>query len=73
VTLGPVPFRVETGRSASLWVAFDPSHEPDFRGSLCVEVVGRDTTGVAVFRTTVDLTVRADDGNFNTGRPDDGG
>jgi hypothetical protein len=53
--VGPAPIRLGPGESAALTVAFDPSHDPDFRGMLSIDVDGHDATGSLVFRTCVNL------------------
>ena len=58
VRIGPVPLRIDPGRSARMDVTFDPAEEPDFRGALAVEFTGRDASRRKVFGGHVDLEVR---------------
>jgi hypothetical protein len=37
---------------------FDPSHDPDFRGGLSIEVVGRSSRDFVLFRGKVNLDIR---------------
>jgi len=53
------------GESADLPVRFDSLDEPDFRGGLSIEVVGRGVTGGVVFATQVNVQVRPEPGNAN--------
>ena len=46
------------GDSSELTLTFDPSDEPEFRGILAVEYVGRSSDGAAVLRGTVRLEVK---------------
>jgi len=55
----PASFKVGSGEFAELVVGFDPSHDPDFRGGLSIEVAGLSTTGEVEFRARVDLEVQA--------------
>jgi hypothetical protein len=60
--VGVAPHRVclEPGRDEAMTVTFDPTRDPDFRGSLCVELSGYGTGEKVVFRTRVKLSVSAD-------------
>jgi len=51
------------GESADLPVRFDSLDEPDFRGGLSIEVVGRGVTGGVVFATRVGVEIRNGLGN----------
>ena len=55
--VGPFPIKIEPGRSANLTVRFDPADEPDFRGRLSIEVIGRGPTDLLAFRTRVGIEV----------------
>ena len=55
--VGPFPIKIEPGRSANLTVRFDPAAEPDFRGRLSIEVIGRGPAGLVAFRTHVAIVV----------------
>jgi Protein of unknown function (DUF1573) len=54
------PLQVAPRDSATLALVFDPTEDPDFRGSLSVEVTGLGADGDVVFRTVVKLTVKSD-------------
>lgn len=58
ILVTPVPIRVGPRGTASLVVTFDPKAEPDFRGSLSVDVVGYADDGGRVLRATADIDVR---------------
>ena len=47
------------GEAADLTVKFDSVHDPDFRGGLSIDVIGRGPAGGIVIGTRVDLDVRA--------------
>lgn len=55
----PQSFEVGSGEFAELVVGFDPSHDPDFRGGLSIEVTGLSTAGKGVFHARVGLEVQA--------------
>lgn len=59
VRVTPASLHIEPRESAELGIAFDPTDEPDFRGGLRVEVIGRGEGGDVVFRTHVHLEVKA--------------
>jgi hypothetical protein len=59
VLVSPAQVRVEPGESVTLSVSFDPQAEPDFRGGLSIEVVGRDSREAVLFRARVNLDIRA--------------
>ena len=59
VRVEPMSLSIEPGESTTLTVSFDPSEDPDFRGGLAVEVLGKDRDDDVLFRTRVDLTVRS--------------
>lgn len=52
-----LPAQVEGGSEQPLTVTFDPTEEPEFRGGLRVEVIGREAGGATLFRTAVVLEV----------------
>jgi hypothetical protein len=53
ILLGP-------GESAAFAVKFDPANDPGFRGKLSIEVVGLGVAGGVVFKTNVNVEVRAE-------------
>jgi hypothetical protein len=57
LSIAPALLEIGPGRSATLIVRFNPAEDPDFRGSLSIEVTGLGTDGAVVFRTHVRLTV----------------
>jgi len=67
VRVTPSPLRVGPLQQAVLNVTFDPSGEPDFRGSLAVDYTGRGADGEVVLRGRVDLTVTARPGSAPPG------
>jgi hypothetical protein len=54
----PKSLQIGPGERISLRVTFDPSHDPDFRGGLAIDVTGYTKDGSIVFRRRVDLDVR---------------
>jgi len=50
------------GQAADLTLKFDPTNDPDFRGGLSIDVIGRDPPGGIVFRTRAQIEVRAQPG-----------
>jgi len=50
------------GQAAELTVKFDPTDDPDFRGGLSIDVIGRDPRGGIVFRTRAQIDVRVQAG-----------
>ena len=60
VGLVGLPVSIEPGRSVGLTVIFDPTEEPDFRGTLGVGLIGMGATGDELFQTEVNLTVNSD-------------
>jgi len=54
----PASFKVGPGELAELVTRFDPSDDPDFRGGLSIEVVGRSPRDFVLFRARVDLEIR---------------
>lgn len=57
VAVAPAAFEVAPGGSVALAVARDLADEPDFRGGLAVEVVGRAADGRALGIARVAATV----------------
>jgi hypothetical protein len=55
-----MPLRVEPRANASLLLAFDPSHEPEFRGGLKIDYRGRDLNGCSVLQGVVRLNVASE-------------
>ena len=53
-----LPIRLGPNEAGAVEVVFDPSHDPDFRGVLAVDVTGRTRDGRIVLRTTVGVAVR---------------
>ena len=62
VEVNPKSFRLGPGETTSLKAEFDPSHDPEFRGRLAVQVVGHGPGNTIVFQTIVKLEVRTDQG-----------
>ncbi|WP_422931429.1 DUF1573 domain-containing protein [Singulisphaera sp. PoT] len=60
VVVNPRSLRLAPGETTSLKAAFDPSHDPEFRGRLAVQVVGHGPGNTIVFQTIVNLEVRTD-------------
>jgi hypothetical protein len=54
----PLPVQVAPDETQNWTVTFDPSAEPDFKGSLAVEVTGYLPDGEIAFRTNANLEVR---------------
>ena len=59
VRVTPDRLRIAPGQSAMIGLTFDPADEPDFRGSLAVEVIGRSPDGSAVARGIVRVEVKS--------------
>jgi Protein of unknown function (DUF1573) len=59
LTATPGKFLIVPGEERILGVEFDASAEPDFRGGLSIEVIGRGTAGETVFETRANVEVRA--------------
>ena len=57
VRVSPVPMEIGGLGRSELAVIFDPSEEPDFRGTLSVDLRGVGKSGEVLFRLTVDVTV----------------
>jgi len=57
VRVFPARAEIRPNGSLDLRITFDPAEEPDFRGGLFVDQVGRGPSGEALFRATVRLTV----------------
>jgi hypothetical protein len=57
VSVSAVPVLVAPGATTKLEVAFDPSDDPDFRGNLAVDILGRGLDDVVLFRATVLVSV----------------
>jgi len=57
------PLKLGPGESDTLAVGFQPSDEPDFRGRLSIEVIGRSIAGEVVLVTHVNVEVRAEPAN----------
>jgi hypothetical protein len=55
----PDSIRVGPRTGGSVTVRFDTSEEPDFSGGLSIDVIGRGLDEAIIFRTKVDLVVRA--------------
>ncbi len=55
----PPSVELAPGASVELAARFDPSHDPEFRGGLSIEVTGRSRIGEVEFRTRVHLEVQA--------------
>jgi hypothetical protein len=58
IRVEPARFKVGPGEFAELVARFDPSHDPDFRGGLSIEVVGRSSRDFVLFRARVNLDIR---------------
>jgi hypothetical protein len=54
------------GEAATVTVEFDPTEEPDFRGSLAAEYTGRSSGGLAILRGRVNLRVADSPGTAGT-------
>jgi hypothetical protein len=59
VLVTPPVLDVNARNSADVTLTFDPSNEPDFRGGLSIDVVGKASGGAELFRTKLNLEVRA--------------
>jgi len=57
VSVSALPVSVRPNSTARLEVTFDPADEPDFRGRLAVDILGRGSGDVVLFRATVVVTV----------------
>lgn len=58
VGLEGLPVSIEPGKSVELRVTFDPTEEPNFRGTLEVGLIGLGATGGKLFQTKVNLTIK---------------
>lgn len=61
--------RLGPRQTADLTVRFDPADEPDFRGCLSIDVIGREPGGEIAFRTRVEVEVRDHPGESAEGLP----
>ena len=52
-----LPARFESGTTRTLVLSFDPTTEPEFRGRLRVDLVGRSSKGSPLFRSHADFSV----------------
>ena len=50
---------IDAKESATFTVKFDSGHDPDFRGRLSIEIIGRDGGENIIFRSRANLEVRA--------------
>ena len=62
VEVEPGAIEVASGGAVTLKATFDPSVEPEFRGSLGVRLVGRDRADREVFRVEVQVSVEGPPG-----------
>jgi hypothetical protein len=53
-----MPQRIEPGGTAGITVVFDPAHDPDFQGSLAVDLVGVGAFETVCFQTKAKVEVR---------------
>jgi hypothetical protein len=58
IRVEPASFKVAAGEFAEFVARFDPSHDPDFRGGLSIDVVGRSSRDFVLFRARVNLDIR---------------
>jgi hypothetical protein len=74
LTVAEQSTEIGPGQAADLTMEFDPADDPDFRGGLSIDVIGRDPLGGIVFRTRAQIEVRAQPGEpanrLSVGRPD---
>ena len=56
--VSPSTFQIDPGGSVPLGIEFDSLEEPEFRGTLLVEVTGQGATGGVLFRIKAKVTVR---------------
>jgi len=58
ITIAEIPLRLGPNEIRKLRVAFDPTHEPDFKGRLSVDVTAYLHGNSIAFRTNVNLEAR---------------
>lgn len=58
ILVSPTSIVVGSGESSALTIEFDPTDEPEFRGGLSVNVVGKEATGRVALRGRVEVEVR---------------
>ncbi len=63
VTIAPQSTQIGPGDKKTLGVQLNPSDDPDFVGSLSVDVIGYAASGGIAFRTRVDVEIRAKAGD----------
>jgi len=59
--VGPAPGKIPPGQLEHLAVTFDAGQDPEFRGTLSIELTGRDPDAVIVFRAHVRVEVTGAD------------
>lgn len=64
------PTSIGPGQAADLTVKFDPTNDPDFRGGLSIDVIGRDPMGRIVFQTRAKIEVGVQLGEPAESTPD---